>query len=468
MSPKIIFLVDHKHRDLQSLALIGFFLKKQSWRVFFLPLDTTDLEIDKIKPDFIVLPKPTYNIVNIYNWKSKYKKLKIIIILTEANSQHKKYKFKILSPIDYIIFWDLRSQRKYIDLLETRKIFSRVLGYYRSDFFHPKFSKLYPSRNKLIKNLKINKNNFNVTIATSAQDAFFSTERINKKRKRRNSTLSETVLYDDILKNKILLKDLCMNFILEFSKKNPNINILIKPHPNENIIEWNKFVKKISRPNVKLILGKSINEFLILSDFHISFAGCTSTAEAGFLNLPTLELYSSMTKKIFASEHLRIAKYTSCTPQETSNYILNELFKKKSKKIDHLYKERIKKYIKRNFFIFDGNRCKSYALSINEYWKNSLDGKIPKSKLPFYIFLFVKSYVTYINLKSNFLKLFVQKKNLLDQVNRPNLKNTRPYEKIGSILVDSEFGLFDNRIRNGDEKFWFNKYRDLFNRRKFL
>ena len=48
---KIIFLVDHKHRDFPSIALIGYFLEKKGHKVFFKRIH--EPEVDIINPDVI-------------------------------------------------------------------------------------------------------------------------------------------------------------------------------------------------------------------------------------------------------------------------------------------------------------------------------------------------------------------------------------------------------------------------------
>ena len=71
---------------------------------------------------------------------------------------------------------------------------------------------------------------------------------------------------------------------------NEEINFVIKPHPNESVIYWNKLIEKNNLKNCYLMVGKNINELLAISDFHISHNICTTTAEAMMCNLATLEI----------------------------------------------------------------------------------------------------------------------------------------------------------------------------------
>ena len=55
--PKILFLVDHKHRDLPALSLIAYYLKKMGCLPKLVAL-TEELIIETFDPGFIVIPKP--------------------------------------------------------------------------------------------------------------------------------------------------------------------------------------------------------------------------------------------------------------------------------------------------------------------------------------------------------------------------------------------------------------------------
>ena len=52
--------------------------------------------------------------------------------------------------------------------------------------------------------------------------------------------------------------------------KIPHINIILKPHPNENVIYWDKYIKNLNNPRIKLLTNQNINYLLTLSDLHIA------------------------------------------------------------------------------------------------------------------------------------------------------------------------------------------------------
>lgn len=461
MANSILFLVDHKYRDLKALSLIGFFLKKKNWQVFFLPLDVKDEKIDKINPNIVVLPKPTFDTLRVIRWSKLNRK--IVIIESEGNPQDLKYKARILIPIDYYIFWNKLIKDRYNKLLTCRNIYSEVIGFYRSDFLHNSLKSLNRSKAEVLASIGLNNNNKIVTIATSSQDSHFSKKRLKEKKKKRNRNLSETASYDLIVTNMLTLRNLCVDFIKEFSFKNPGINIVIKPHPHENVVFWHELIEKISLPNVKIFLGNSINELLNISDFHIAYNVCTTTAEASISGLATMELNTVLSEKLYDLEHLSLPKYRATEVNEMSDYILSEFLKKNSKDIDIPYKKRVDNYISKYFHIFDGKRCAAYAYSIDKYYLDSKEKRITKSKFPTYL----KLITLFISLKRLMINIFFKKKiisnfEIIKQVNRPSERNQRKIKKIGSKIVDYEYGLFDNRIKPEDAQYWIYKFEDFF------
>ena len=44
-------------------------------------------------------------------------------------------------------------------------------------------------------------------------------------------------------------------------------------------------------------------------------------------------------------------------------------------------------------------------------------------------------------------------------VNNVSIHNYRDVVKVNNKLVDKEYGLFDNRINEGDEEYWYTKFK---------
>jgi hypothetical protein len=262
-----------------------------------------------------------------------------------------------------------------------------------------------------------------------------------------------------------MLRDLTTSFIIEFTKKYSDFNIVIKPHPHENVIFWNEFVSKLSAPNVKLFVGKTINELFIISNFHISYNVCTTTSEAAVSGLPTMEINTLLSDQLYDYEHLSLPKYRAQNIKDMINFINKELSPNIDSYINNNYKKKVNEYIKKYYGIFDGKRCEAYAIAIDDYWNKVVEKKIESSILPFYIVVISNIYLIIKYLKKIIFKEKIKQDNkLVNEVNRPSEQNTRKVKKIGCKIVDYEYGLFDNRIKAGDEVYWLQKYDKFFSK----
>lgn len=421
-SKKILFLVDHKHRDLASLSLISYHLKKLSYDVVFKALwDEYEL-VKEVDFDAVILPKPIYSKKRLYYFKKR--NIKIFVINTEGNPQDKKFKMRIQVAPDVIYYWN---QSQY-DLEKNdsilQKTTKKVLGCPRQDFYSEKLRKVFLSKSELLA-----KNNlsdaFTITIATSTQDADFSDSQLKEFAKKRQKFLSETADYYKIVANMVKLRESISEIIKRLSIDYSELNILVKPHPNESITYWNKFIDTLSNNNCKLILGESINSLLNSSDLHISLNVCTTTYEALLSGKNCVELHTENSRELFESEHLYLSDHIIYNYEELlkllPGFIKNKEIIPESKKV--------KVYTQKFYYKFDGMRCLEYANHIHESIKNSTNSVNFKYFLLYYFYAF----------KDTILKL----KSFL--LNHQNKKRNR----------------FDNRITDGDENFYYDIFKGL-------
>jgi len=228
---RILFLVDHKHRDLPSLSLIGYFLRQIGYEVKYVALWQENSIIRSFNPHYLILPKPIYELRRLIKYKLEDRKL--IIIDTEGNPQDRKFKMNIEVPPDLYFFWNRIMLERHTPSLSKKGTILKLLGCPRLDFFHQKYAKLYPFRESLLKKYGLSRDNKTITIATSTQDSHFSDERLKNMAKRRKRILLETADYQNIVSNMRILRDVTEKMILFIILKYPNFNIVVKPHPNE-------------------------------------------------------------------------------------------------------------------------------------------------------------------------------------------------------------------------------------------
>ena len=243
----ILFIVDHKHRDLPSLSMIGYFLEKKNFEVFYCGTSLEDEVFMEANPKYIVIPKLTYSVNNQLQWKLEGRK--IIIIETEGNNQDKKIKYKATVYPDLYLFWNEIVRNLYLDELNKNGTKSVALGYYRSDFFSHPYKEIFVS-SKIKKSIGIDNNLPVISLATSTQDSHFSNERLKNKNKKRKRSFDFSPDYYTIVKNMRILRNITEKFLLK-SKIHlmEKLNFVIKPHPNESILYWYDLITKNNLKN---------------------------------------------------------------------------------------------------------------------------------------------------------------------------------------------------------------------------
>jgi len=202
---RILFLVDHKHRDLPALALIGHYLKQFGKEVKYVALWQELPVIKSFNPAYIVLPKPVYDLGRLLTWKKEGRK--IIVVDSEGNPQYKIFCMRIELAPEVYFFWNDVQMDKYKTGLKKQNCLAKVLGCPRTDFFHEKFQPISLSRVELAKQIGLLNNNFTITLATSAQDSHLTKKQQKRQKKRREKVLVETIDYDDIVKRSKLVLD---------------------------------------------------------------------------------------------------------------------------------------------------------------------------------------------------------------------------------------------------------------------
>lgn len=420
MNNKILFLVDHKHRDLPGLSLIGFYLKNIGYKVFYRRVwDTKHLYFD---PSIIIIPKANNGSKEFINRCNKWREsgIKLIVIETEGNEPWTPAKKVMNTAPDLFFFWNKVEQKKHENFLKKNNVKSKVIGSPRLDFFHPFLFKNLNNRKKIINELGINNSLKTITVATNNSYEGLSDENIKLKRKR-YSEVYEKCDFDKYLEFMNDVRNTNIHYIKYLAEKYNNYNIILKPHPNENIEFWEDFIRKY--PNIKLMIGKNINDLLSVSDLHIGMTICLTITESKLLNIPTIELIplNFKTEEMFHMDHIGLGDYFVDSEKKFDEAILNGL-NSLNKQIN------INEYISKYYFKFDGKRCEDYAKSIDSYFKDNGLGGFSRPQL-------IKSFDYFLyNLKKVKNSIF-QRESQIDKRGR-----------------------FDNRIKKGDEIEWYNFY----------
>ena len=149
-------------------------------------------------------------------------------------------------------------------------------------------------------------------------------------------------------------------FFNYFPKKNPNIKILIKPHPVEIKEFWDKFLKKINCKNLVLADEKfKTNSYLLASEFNVG-TNCHTAIESFIAEKPTVNFRAQKKDSINVSKLIRsISGKDILNISELDKIIINWFNKgirfrnKLSKKEKKILNLNIKNIYKESFYFFE-------------------------------------------------------------------------------------------------------------------
>jgi surface carbohydrate biosynthesis protein len=428
---KIIFLVDHKHRDFSSISLIGYFLEKKGHKVYFKKIHEPDVDI--INPDVIVeakysRPKKYRKIID--QWQKKG--IKIIVLETEGIVQWKGFKPLMNYKPDFCFFWNKNHGYEFDKNIYKNKTI--ILGCPRSDFLHKDFSELKPEIN-LIDELKLNKDLKTITIATTNTYEDLSLEKLENIKKRYYEVHEVNTSFENLITHMKDSRKSITSFCEDFVKTDIQCNLIIKPHPNENVFFWKNFVNHLNDKRIRILLGKTIQDLLSISDLHLAKTGCLTLPEASLSEINTIELLSTseISKQIFFDAHTYLGTYNVHKFSEIKNDLENLINNQIPIEIKNKFQKKIDQYIKNYFYKHDGRRCLEYSKVLDNYLNDNNN---------------------FLNQKNNYLRPI----NFTLAIIKKTLKTMyRKFLKNNVSLLDSR-GRFDSKISDNDKFQFFSKY----------
>ena len=461
MTRTILFLVDHKHRDLPSLTLIGHHLETLGFEAHYVALGNELEIIARVNPGYIVLPKPIYDYERLIRWKMDGRKL--IVIETEGNPQDIQFEMRIRVRPDLYLFWNEAMVARYRRQLDGKGTALRVVGFPRSDFLHSRLDGVFPSRAQLLTRYGLDAGRRTLTIATSSQDAHFSEERLRDKRRRRSRSMARTAEYLEIVANMRELRDTTVDFVRQILERFPDVNIALKPHPHENVVFWASLIESLKSTRVALVVGEPINHLLRVSDFHLSYNVCTTTVEALLAGLAVAEINTHRSEGLYSERHLSLPTFRVRDWNQLEQVLDAALAGVPARVHQTLaHQEKLRAYVKDFFYAFDGRRCEAYAQAIAE-WADTAGSGCPGVR---YLISNPKVAAFYAALRGRTVaravlpsRRFRRRHDVVTKVGAPTLDGERSVKRIKDVLVDEEFGLYDYRMKLGDEKVWLEKFR---------
>jgi len=166
--------------------------------------------------------------------------------------------------------------------------------------------------------------------------------------------------------------------------------------------------------------------------------------------VPSAEIHTKNSKSLYASDHLYLADYIiesfGDLSEKVQDILINNKFTRDKSKNDQL-----NKYTEKYLYKVDGNRCREYADKIDGFIRNStlieVDINILKQIQLLIKYSYLRGRKTISEIKRGLVQL-AYSRNKKYKIN--NIDNR----------ID-HLGRFDNRMKPGDEEYWFNKFKDI-------
>ena len=357
---KIIFLVDHKYRDLNVSSLISIFLENLGHSIKIYPLHEYDLtnKIYSFMPEFLIIPKPNWNFSEHY--KYRLKGIKTIVVETEGNHQDREVTYNAPLPPNLYLTWNDEITKKYQAIFRSK---GEVItgGFHRGDFLHKNYLNFFEPKKQQLKKLNLQADKLTITIATSTHTSMLSEAEVAASFKRRNTKFKNITNIWDIYNNQLQLRKITVQFIK--SQISKGRNIVLKPHPNERIVFWEDLQSSIGSKNFKIFHGNNINNLFAMSDLHVAHNVCTTIIEAEMQGIKTIEITADLSRKLYKTEHFGVATYEAKNIEEM-NLCIEDFLLQRNSTFQNI---NLIDYIESYFTSFDGQRCRKYSEIINEF-----------------------------------------------------------------------------------------------------
>ena len=189
------------------------------------------------------------------------------------------------------------------------------------------------------------------------------------------------------------------------SKRNKKYDIILRPHPEENIYFWKNFLIGLS--NVKVIYEGSISHW-VANSFAVMHNGCTTAIEASLSKKPVVSYIPFKAKN---SRHLaNDLGYKATSNLELSNIIDNlyKDFKLKNKKIVN---KSISKILSKKIFIDEKEFA---ALKMIKAWESISDESLIKLN-NWTLYMFSLKVMKFNGILSRFLKKFFRRNSIIKE-----------------------------------------------------
>lgn len=293
-SRKILLVVPYRARDLESHALVGYYLERRhGHEVIYTNGYGIEKKILAHSPDVVVLDHLSWNFKVEQAKLAKSLGMKIVILPTEGLFQDEEGAVRRSGklhnashlPDKYLTWGDFprRALLKQKLMTEDQVV---TIGCPRFDFYKPPFSALFNEKSRFLKQLGVSNPEAPLVLwATNTSYASRNPKKmLDRQTRKARKPLPE--VQDHIADHLVQFKEHSA-LIENLAKRNPNWNFLIKVHPAEWVNPYLEISERNS--NIKVAFDAPIREFLYHADVLLQ-RNCTTATEAWMLGKPTINL----------------------------------------------------------------------------------------------------------------------------------------------------------------------------------
>lgn len=382
---RILFLVDFKYRDLPGLALVKWFLKsKYGYEVLLVPNVpgvSENVFVPTFKPHLVVYPQFVHPATAARAEALKRQGISICVIPVEGMSyfqedcEQSSGKFGgLLNSVDLFFVWN----EMIADVIETYRTLPpkrySVAGVPRFDFYHPRFRKLFMTKQELCRKYGLDPSKPIVTWATNSP---LTNYHGNQKgiaalsQRYQDRHLDSSPLYQDIpdlVRRDVRTRQIHTEAFLRLAKHFPEVNFIIKVHPGEKIQWYQTMGQRESLKNLAIFAWEYIWDVLVSTNVHLHRA-CMTAIEAYLLGKPAIDLQLNPEEWLF-SEKIAEGGDAARTEEELTERVLFYLEGGSIPTEKALAREKI---IHWWCGVVDGNRSEYHADRIHQFFETSKD-----------------------------------------------------------------------------------------------
>ena len=292
---RIIFLIDHKGRDLMGAALIAHHLENLGYEVHLEPLQAFKSVITAWKPTMVIVNHLVHS--NMTAYSSQLKRWGILVgvllneglCLSDSNREYlSKPQFDDLH-CDLFLTWNTLHRDELIKYkLVTPPENAVAVGCPRFDFYKSPWNQAFLK--------KRNNSRINLLLNTTFAVAHFynrpEEEQIQLYKSMGDGQVKETIDYKSLIKAHHEGMDKVPEFLTPLLESG-EYNITLRPHPREELTFYNDFIKSLPENQqslIKLDKNESIQSAIINSDIILNCEDCTTSVESWIAGKPTITL----------------------------------------------------------------------------------------------------------------------------------------------------------------------------------